>query len=243
MKKYLFFGSLFFSSVTFAHLHPPQTIKLIPPDNNLENENRIEELCPKSLKNSEACRKEKLAAKTWTLNVYEKPDLSSRRLGEIHVIGTPGKGMLARFAPLGKSPIDFPSDSTGTDWGYSCYFEFTASDVKGDWTQLPKRPFPEAVWINIKKDWPVQGDFDLRPTPQPLDVDSVYTVKSLGSIVVTKFSGKEFSFRKENANDMSCGNDPKEISPAELKESTKPISILFDSDGHLIAWPTYCRGC
>lgn len=215
----------------------------MPPSNNLENENQIEILCPKASKDPQKCRKEKLAPMTWNLNVYEKPDISSKRLGEIRVVGTPGKGMQAQYIPPEKPPIDFPSDSNGTDWGYSCYFEFTVSDVKGDWIQLPKRPFPYPIWINIKKDWPTKNEGDLIPTSQPLNEESVYSVKKLGNIVIKKFSGNEFTYRKENANDMSCGDEPKKIAPEDLKESTKPISILFDDAGHLIAWPAYCRGC
>lgn len=79
--------------------------------------------------------------------------------------------------------------------------------------------------------------------PRPIDNESVYTVGGLGNIVITKFLGDKFIFRKENANDMACGEDPKTILPAELEETTKPISILFDEDGHLLAWPAYCRGC
>lgn len=243
MGKYFFILSLILASDGFAYLNPPQIISLMPSDNNLENENQIEQLCPKTLKDSQVCRKEKLAPRIWKLNIYEKPDFSSKRLGEIRVIGTPGKGMQAQYVPLEKSPIDFPSDSNGTDWGYSCYFEFTVSDVKGDWIQLPKRPFSYPIWINIKKDWPKKSESDLIPTSQSLDTESVYSVKKLGNIVIKKFSGTNFTYRMENANDMNCGDESKKISPEELKESTKPISNLFDEDGHLIAWPAYCRGC
>ncbi len=243
MKTFFLFVSLLVPTWGYAHLNPPQVISLIPPDNNLENENQIEVLCPKTSMNFELCRKEKLSPLTWNLNVYEKPDFNIKPIGKIQIIGTPGKGLLARYIAKGKAPIDFPSDSKGTDWGYSCYFEFTVGDVKGDWIQLPKRPFTNSVWINIKKDWPNKGDLGMRPKPRSLDNESVYAAGTLGNIVITKFSGNEFNFRKENPNDMSCGDEPKKISPVDMKESTKPISILFDREGHLIAWPAYCRGC
>lgn len=242
MKKIVAFISLILPTLVCAHLSPPQIVSLVPPDNNLENENQIEVLCPKSSANFQSCRKEKLSPMTWSLNIYEKPE-GSKKIGEIRIIGTPGKGMQAQYVANGQSPVDFPSDSNGTDWGYSCYFEFTVSDVKGDWLQLPKRPFPNPVWINIKKDWKKKGDLDLRPTPQQINNESVYSVSSLGNIVITKFKGTEFYFRKENANDMSCGDENKSISSDELNETKKPISVLFDKDGHLIAWPAYCRGC
>lgn len=48
--------ALFFSTLAHAHLNPPQYIALVPPDNNLEYENRIEELCPKKLPNVAKCK-------------------------------------------------------------------------------------------------------------------------------------------------------------------------------------------
>lgn len=232
-----------FSSLGYGHLNPPQTIALIPPNNNLENENQIEKLCPKSLPDLQKCKREKLGPRTWGLIAYEKASFDSRTIGRILITGTPGKGLSAQYVPTGKPPLDFPSDSDGTGWGYSCYFEFTVSAVLGDWIQLPKRPFPNPVWINIKKDWPKEGDLEWRPTPQPFNTESVYAVPTLGNIVFTKFSGAEFSYRKENPNDMPCSDEPKEISQQELKESTKPVSVLFDKDGHLLARLTNCRGC
>ena len=243
MKIIFLLVSLIAPTLGYAYLNPPQVIGLTPPDNNLEIENQIEQLCPKTSKNLVECRKENLKPKIWNLNVYEAPDVALKPMGKIQIVGTPGKGLQAQYIATGKPSVDFPSDSNGTDWGYSCFFEFTVSEVKGDWIQLPRRPFPTSVWINIKKDWPKKGDLDLRPTPRPLEIELVYTSGDLGNIVIKKFFGAEFTYRKENANDMACGEDLKTISPLELKESTMPISNLFDRDGHLIAWPAYCRGC
>lgn len=231
------------STTSFAQLSPPQVIALIPPDINLENENLIESLCPKSLPNQKSCRDEKLRPRTWRLSVYERANANSRLLGSVLVEGTPGKGLKAQFVANGQSPINLPPDSKGTDWGYSSYFEFTVADVIGDWIQLPKRPFPAPVWINIKREWQKLGEPGLIPNPNPLGTETVYAVPSLGNIIITKFSEKDFRYRPENANDMLCGEEPKSIPPSQLKETVKPISILFDKDGHLVAWPAYSRGC
>ncbi|WP_413557279.1 hypothetical protein [Bdellovibrio sp. HCB209] len=242
MNKYILVFCTLFTTSAFANRNPPQFISLVPPGNNLENENQIEVLCPKGTKDIEKCRKDNLAPKTWKLSVYEKPEAGSVRLGEIHVIGTPGKGMKAEWVEYKKSPVKFDSDSKGTDWGYSCYFEFTVSEVKGDWIQLPKRPFAKPVWINIKKDWPAKGEHDIVPAPSELQVGSIYQV-SIGNIVPSKFSGSEVVYRMENANDMNCGDETKEIPSEQLKELKMPVSNLYDKDGHLLAWPAYCRGC
>ncbi len=243
MKAVLLLAGLLVPFLSFAYLNPPRVISLIPSDHNLENENQIETLCPKTSVNFESCKKEKLRPRIWSLKIYETPDAQSQAIGKIQITGIPGKGLRAQYLPEGKAPMDFPSDSKGTDWGYSCYFEFTVVDEKGDWFQLPKRPFPKSVWINPKIDWGKGGDLSTSFTSRPLDNETVYNAGALGNIVITKFSASEFRFRKENVNDMSCGNEPKNISPIELKEITKPISTLFDKDGHLIVWPAYCRGC
>lgn len=243
LKKLLFAIGFVLPTYAFGQLNPPQVISLVPPDNSLENENLIETLCPATSVNLKTCRKEHLASKTWKLNAFEKPSADSKIFGQIEITGKPGKGLDAKFIETGKAAVNFPSDSNGTDWGYSSYFEFTVRNISDDWIQLPARPFSSPVWINIKKEWPKQGELDLRPTPQVLNTETVYSVRDLGDIVITKFSKKEFSYRKENPNDMLCGEEQKKNSPAELKELTKPIDVLYDKDGHLLAWPKYLRGC
>ena len=229
--------------LAFAHLNPPKVIALIPPGNNLENENLIENLCPKTSSNMKKCREEKLQPKTWELNVYENAKEDSEALGKILIIGIPGRGLKAQFAPVKGVPKDFPSDSSNTDWGYSSFFEFTVSKTEGYWIQLPKRPFPSPVWINIKNDWSKKTEDELLPTPSVLDSETVYSVPNLGDIVITSFKDKNFSYREENSNDMLCGEEPQKIPPEKLKETTRPIDVLYDKDGHLLAWPKYSRGC
>jgi hypothetical protein len=196
-----------------------------------------------SAPNVSKCREEALRAKTWSLSVYEKPSADSKSLGKIHIIGTPGKGLKAQFIPVGGTPEEFECDSKGSDWGYDSFFEFTVSQVEGDWTQLPKRPFQSPVWINLKKDWSTKRANEVLQFPIALRTETVYTVENLGDIVITGFNGKNFSYRLENENDMLCGEDPQKIPSEELKLITKPIDALYDKDGHLIAWPKYTRGC
>lgn len=234
---------LFAPTISHGFQSPPKVIALIPPDNNLENENRIEKLCPRSAPEASKCRQEKLRPRTWKLTAYEMPKSDSTVAGEILVIGTPGRGLKAQFVPTGKPPVDFPSDSHGTDWGYDCYFQFTVRDVAEDWIQLPQRPFPRPVWINVKKDWPQAGEADSRTIPAELAVDMVYSTPTLGNVVITQFSEATFTYRKENANDMLCGEEPEKVDPKDLKTHSKPLSVLFDKDGHLVTWPAYCRGC
>lgn len=95
----------------------------------------------------------------------------------------------------------------------------------------------------MNKDWPKKNDSEILPTPQTLETDTVYTVQKLGDIVITGFKDNNFTYRPENKNDMLCGDDPQVIPPENLKPKVQPIDMLYDSDGHLIAWLKYSRGC
>lgn len=231
---------LFLSSQAFALLNPPQFVSLVPPDayQLLEAENQIQTLCPeKTTKNIEQCKAEKLKSKTWTLTVYEAPKKESKSLGHILITATPGKMITAEYINSVKKSVPLPPDSDGTDWGYSSFFEFTIQDRRGDWMKLPKRPFAKPVWINQKLEW--------HATNQPIkmNTETIYKVKDHGNVVITKYSGNQITFRKENPNDMSCGADPVVVDPIDLKTTTKPVNILYDSDEHLTAWMLYPGGC
>jgi len=67
-----------FPVFSYAYLNPPKFIGLIPPDHNLENENSIDNLCPKSVPNNQLCREEKLRPQTWNLTIYEKASADSK---------------------------------------------------------------------------------------------------------------------------------------------------------------------
>lgn len=230
----------------FSLLNPPQYISLMPSEAGevLERENQIDTHCPKeTTKDIKACKEEKLKPQKWQLTVFQEPKMESKKLGLIVITATPGKGVIAEFVDSNKKSVPFESDSKGTDWGYSSYFEFTVKDIKGDWIQLPRRPFPQPIWINIKAEWPIKGPHGYLPTPSPMNSESVYSAGALGDIVITQYSGTKITFRKENENDMPCGEEAKTIPAEMLKETTKPIESLYDSEGHLIAWLKNPRGC
>lgn len=245
----LFFITLIFAGFHLqaqAYLNPPQVISLLPPGAHeiLERENQINSLCPPDrTKNLEKCLEEKLEPVSWELNLYKDAYENAAKVGKIRIKATPGKGLSAEFSTDEKKWLPLESDSKQTDWGYSSYFEFTLKDVRNDWLQLPKRPFAEPVWINLKKDWQLKNKDEVLPTPSQLETEAVYTVKSLGNIVVLKFSGQNIVYRNENKNDMLCGEEPQPIPKNQLIELTRSVNILYDSDGHLQAWPAYPRGC
>ena len=238
-----------FSSFHFhAHalLNPPQVISLVPPGAHevLERENQLASLCPsEQTKNLKECRADKLKSVTWELNLYKEADHRAIKNGKIRITAIPGKGLHAEYSLNNSKWLPLESDSKQTDWGYSSYFEFTLKDVRKDWLQLPRRPFPDPVWINLKKDWPLKNKEEVLPVPSQLETDAVYTVAPLGNIVILKFTGQSIVYRKENKNDMLCGEEPQPIPTLELKKFNRPVDILYDSDGHLKAWLAYPRGC
>jgi hypothetical protein len=237
-------------AASWGFLNPPQFIALMPPGANevLERENQIDTLCPPKAADHEKCRTEKLKPQSWNLNVYQDKSASSKKLGVIVITATPGKGVKAIYTDAAKKSVPLESDTGAGDWGYSSYFEFGLNNAQGDWLQLPKRPFPTPVWINLKAEWPTKnkpGEVikEIFPTADKMETGTPYTAGKLGSIVITQFSGQNFSFRKENPNDMLCGEEPVKVPASDLKTTTKPIGDLFDGDGHLIAWTTHSRGC
>ncbi len=242
--------TLFVFSSFYLHAHaflnPPQVISLVPPGAHevLERENQLASLCPpERTQNLAECRTEKMKPVTWELNLYKDARHDSAKIGIIQITAVPGKGLQAKYSMNDQKWMPLESDSKQTDWGYSSYFEFTLNDVRKDWMQLPKRPFYVPVWINLKKDWPLKNKDEVLPTPSQLETETVYTIAPLGNIVILKFTGKSIVYRKENKNDMLCGEEPQPVPAQDLKEFTRSAEILYDSDGHLKAWAAYPRGC
>lgn len=228
---------------SFALLNPPEFVSLVPPGayTVLEKENQLTQLCSQNdpLK-VEKCKEENLKPQSWSVSVYAEPKKDSKTLGKLILTATPGKGMTAEFQDNANKTWTVLSDSKQTDWGYSSFFEFSIRDKKGDWLQLPKKPFQNPVWINLKTTWPNE---EIPREPSSMEPGTVYTVEGLGDIVITTFKGYTFTYRMENKNDMLCGDEPAVVPKSEIKEFTKPVDLLYNSDGHLIAWIKYSRGC
>ena len=61
----------------------------------------------------------------------------------------PGEGMEFTYRPPSGEDVTFDPDWVLPDWGYTFMMDHTVLDRKGDWFELPPRPFRDAVWIQL----------------------------------------------------------------------------------------------
>lgn len=230
----------------------PKYIQLKPKDSSTKIDllnKRDNKICPlmdgASIEENIAfqkCRRKNYKSLVERINVYGVPSLSSKLLGQIIVTITMEYGTSGKFMAKGIEKAMDP-DSRGTDPGYDGYFEFTVSDVSGDWIQLPKRPFEKPVWINLKEDWGAAR----APEVQYLGIGTVVD-SPFGDVVTLDFTETEFVYRNEGSSSSGCGEEsenesPAEESPEDLKEHRVPLKEIYDFDGHLLLWSKYTRGC
>jgi hypothetical protein len=201
----------------------------------LENQNRIDRLCPPTQPQAlrEACRRERLSPRTWTLDVREHPSLSSARTGSIRITATPGSGLT--FAYAGQDgTVQFLPDLFDADWGYGPYFHQTYRDRRGSWFELPKGPLPGPGWIDMSR---------LGPVPDVRDIEAgqVYLLNSESFFLIGIREGS-VTFRPEQPADQWCREgEPPALTPFQAR--TFPVRELYDADGHLILKIKYLRGC
>lgn len=201
-----------------------------------ENENRIYNLCPKSMPRDsyKKCRRDNLAKKTWIIQAYKSPSNTSEKAGDIIISVKPGDSFVSSFKNNKGTIRDFEPDLYDQDWGYGPFFHQTILERKGDWIKIPIKAFTTTVWINP------------RDSIKYLDIITVtegivYTLDSQ-SIVITKIKGYDVFFRIEHQSDMWCNTG----SPPKLNESeVKIIHIqeLYDTQKHLKLDIKYKRGC
>ncbi len=200
-----------------------------------ENENQIASLCPKALAQEERvkCKAENLAEKVWTIGAYTRPDKNSRKAGEILITVKPGDPFVASFKSPGGEIAQFEPDLYDQDWGYGPYFHQTILEQKGDWLEIPLRPFTRSAWIH-------PGAAIQRMDIIPIRKGPVYELDTQ-NIVITDIGKETVSYRSENSADMWCnaGAPPK---PPAGESKTIRIRELF-SNGHLKLDIKYKRGC
>jgi len=232
---------IFYAKTSFAYLNPPQTISLISKEayEIIELGNSLPQLCPMKEKDLyEKCKSEKMKSRDFIYTLYESPEEKSKKLGKIKLTVTPSKGYKSYYINEKNIESAFESDDGGEYHDYGQSFVFTVADKKGDWIQLPKRPFATAVWINPVKDMGPNSNI----VPATIYTTS-YESDSYGTIVFTKFQGDEVSFRKENDADFNCEGSEVKVTPEQLKEMTIKVEKLYDKDGHLQLSEAHRGGC
>jgi len=200
----------------------------------LENQNRIDALCPRALGPTlQSCRDEKLKPRTWGIDVREKPEWNSERLGTIVITATPGVGLTAVFRSSNDS-IMFTPDLFHVDWGYGPYFHQTFRDNRNSWYMLPRNPLPKPGWIDISR---------LTKTPDIKNIAEAQVYEMDGNgIVLTRIHNDKITIRSEQPADMWCeAGDPPKLKPVQQRELR--WSDLFTRDGHLKLKIKYMKGC
>ena len=226
---------------TMAYLNPPETISLIPVSafNDSCSTIKTYQASPAEKNALKKCQEDQLKPKEWILNLFEKPDKNSKKLGKLKIKISQLKKIEAIYITDKNISSSIEADGGNRVEDYGDTFVFTIQDKKGDWIQLPRHPFLSSVWINIKFDWGVNE----TPGTDKTQVGSIVTSIKLGDVVFTQFQDNKVTYRKENANDMNCEGKEVKIKAEELKEIIIKIDDLYDSNGHINFGVKYNGGC
>ena len=91
----------------------------------LENENRLDALCPPSITTVEAreqCRDEMLKPRAYVVSLRTAPNTSAVSAGSLLLLADPGRGMRFYYVrPEGGQAREFTTDLYLADWGYGPY--------------------------------------------------------------------------------------------------------------------------
>lgn len=235
-----------------------QWVSLVPQDAPtwLENKNLIESLCGTNARpapqDPAACRREKLQPKIWRLPLYASPrsDEGSATLGEIRVQATPGMGLVFSYLNTKGQSLGFKPDLFDADWSYGPYGHQSVRGRDGDWIKLPRRPFPQDVWVNIQRDWQERPELI-----EALSRGGVWTADLGGTpheFVLLEIAGLDaktamLRSRDPDPRDLPCGEEedpdfPRPDAPYPASR-TLPLRDFIDRDGHWKLRIAHMRGC
>ena len=186
----------------------------------------------------------------WTLPVRDAPAADARRLGTIVARVLPGHGMDLIYRPDDGVDVPFDTDWIENDTGYTFLRDQTILDRKGDWYLLPRRPFPQPVWVHLpnREDRASVSVGTIYELPQKVSARVKGTSRRVtfpaGKIVVVAVRGRMLEIRTAQPFDSPCA-DPRE-QPAKargLRTYLVAAEAFYDRDTHLQLKPAYTRGC
>ena len=187
----------------------------------------------------------------WELPLHESPSVEATRAGTLIARVIPGQGIVFTYRPVAGDDVRFEPDWAQPDWGYTFMMDHTVLNRDGDWFQLPPRPFPKAVWIQL-------------PGRQPsvaLEAGSIYKLtKSITArsnattrgtvfgaetnIVIVSLRDRVVEIRKEEPFDMPCSPVERPLKlPGTIQTLVVDADAFYDGDRHLMLQPAYPRGC
>jgi hypothetical protein len=194
----------------------------------------------------------------WILPVYDGPSVTSTPLGAVIARVTPLDAIGWIYRTNGGEEISFEPDWVQSDSGYHYLMEQTVVDRRGDWVQLPPRPFSQAVWLQL----PVRnrsaydgepGLHRLEPGPiyrlskavtaRPKDDRGTIVFKDEDTLVVVAIHDRVLEIRKDEEFDSPCAGD--DHPPADRKRQTFLVNAeeFYTADLHLQVTLAYPKGC
>ena len=185
----------------------------------------------------------------WKLPLYESPAGNSRSAGVLIARVMPGKGMEFTYRPAAGEDVKFEPDWVQPDWGYTFMMDQTVLDRKGDWFQLPPRPFPNAVWIQL----PGRESAGVLNEGEVYTLSKIIKARSKGmagtaefsagtNIVVVSIQEHALEIRKEEPFDMPCTDDERAVKRRKLPTYVVDAAAFYDRL-HLQLQPAYPKGC
>lgn len=193
----------------------------------LENENRIDELCPDV---GEPCRTDVLTPQVDIIPLYDQP--GEEQAGALHIAYTPGQGMSGAYT-RGGMLTPFTPSVYDADWGYGPWFHATLLEEKdGGWKRIALPDGVGVVWVNLP---------DAEPLDFLWDEGKVYKFGDR-SIVMLSADTAHLEMRDAQPVDMWCGQGKRPV----LQDYTAQlvdISVLYDAGCNLRLSPAHPRGC
>jgi hypothetical protein len=134
------------------------------------------------------------------------------------------------------------------DWGYTFLMQQTILDRKGDWFQLPPRPFPSAVWIHL----PGRGEISRLEEGQIYSISKEVKARPKGArrtvtldegeFVVLNLRDRMLEIRKEEPFDRPCSST-EPVRGRRLQTYLVDVAEVYDADLHLRLQIAYPKGC
>jgi hypothetical protein len=181
--------------------------------------------------------------------LHAEPDPDSREVGRLLIVRQPEEPLGALFLPTDSLEARlFVPDLYDPDWGYGPpWFHQTLLERRGEWYRLPRRPFPEPVWVPLGR-----GGREVQV--YRVDPERIYTAlgplaarhgvaSEDGGTVVVSLSRDAVFLRPEEPWDMPCELDEPAPPPSPSHGVRIPFSELYDEDLHLLLRVRYTRGC
>jgi len=184
-------------------------------------------------------------------DLYREADRESPLVGQLLIVRRPEEPTSAHFLPLDSLEARlFVPDLYDPDWGYGPpWFHQTLLERRGSWYRLPRRPFPEPVWVELGRQGRDVQVFRLKD-----HADRVYTalgslaeregvVSPEGGTVVVSIGSETIRLRPEEPWDMPCGLEVRSPPPDPRPGVEVSMADLYDEDLHLLLRVRYTRGC